>query len=174
MCGPPVLLELLDVPSASHDKPCAGFHCPGGRANSLERVGERRGPNPVHLGGKAESRANGVQVRVDEPRYHRPALQVDHARGRACQLSEIGARAKRDNLPVLYRDRFANGELIVDRQHLSVHQNGVGALGHDPGRPPKPERDEQSDHPQLRVHLGPFDYRPNPVFSSPYSVIRSC
>ena len=94
---PALLLELLLGPAAGDDQPAAGPARVARLAHAAERFLQRRGADPVHLGGEAERGADRVHVRIDQARDHRAALQVDHAGRLARQLADFRIGSDREN-----------------------------------------------------------------------------
>jgi hypothetical protein len=146
---PAVLLELLRVPSTSHDQPRAWLHRPRRILHAAERLLEGADADPVHLGREAERGANGVQVRIDETRDHGAPAQVNHARLRASQLAHLGRRTERCDASAANRHSFAHGRLRIDGEDLAVDEDRVGALC--TGQRRAGEHDEH-EHPDNGFH----------------------
>ena len=109
-----LLRELLLVPAAGHDQPAAARHRLRRLADAPERLLHRARADPVDLGREAQRRADGVEVRVDQARDDRAALDVDRPRPGACQLADGRRRPRRHDTPV------ANGERLDDRLRSST------------------------------------------------------
>jgi hypothetical protein len=125
---PSIFPELLHVPAAGDDEPRARLHRFRRVGDARERVDERRRAYPVDLGGKRLRRADGVQVRVDQARDHRAALQIDDARLWSGELAHVCRRPQRRDFAVTDRQRLADGRLRVDGHDLAVDENRVGRL----------------------------------------------
>ncbi len=126
--GPAPLGELQLVPAARHDQPRAGRHALCRRVNARHRFRQRARTDPVHFGRERQRRANRVQVRIDEPRDHGAAAEIDDARGRARELADLVAAAEREHLAVADRERFLHRRARVDGHDLAVHEHEIGRL----------------------------------------------
>ena len=126
---PAALRELQLVPAAGDDEPAAGRPALRGGADSPQRLAQRARADPVHLGAEGQRRADGVQVRVDEPRDDRAPAELDDARRRAPRGGESRPCCQ---APRILPSRIASASrteaVRVDRHDLAVEQHEVGRL----------------------------------------------
>ncbi len=123
----PTLLELSFVPPASLNPVAAprgrhlfldiaddildALHLGVGKVRDLEHVG----PAPREMAvGVEESRGRGAAREIDDPRIL------------SRELSDLGIRADGENPTVLDRNRLGHGVLLVDGDHVSIHENRIG------------------------------------------------
>ena len=106
---------------------------PGGRLAAAariraERFGQRPRADPVDLGAERQRSPHGVQMRVDEPRDDRAAVELDDARGRTREAANLRRAAYAQDLAVANRERFVQRRLRVHGDDLAVEQHEIGRL----------------------------------------------
>src|SRR5215217_738217 len=72
--GPSLLLELIGIPSTGDNEPGTGRFRVSGVSYAGERLGQRRGTDPIHFRAEARAGADRVQVRINQAWNDRSSL----------------------------------------------------------------------------------------------------
>ena len=163
-----VLGELALVPAARHHDPRAGRGPCGPRPDHPEALRERGDGLPVQFVVPGQALPDRVDVRVDEPRDDRAAVEIDHpGRGTNVRLN-LAVRANRHELPFLDRGSLRGRELAVHGDDLAAEQDEVGGWGGGPGSGPRTqgEGDRQASRgkppeEQTSPHRPPPPFQPD-------------
>ena len=121
-----VVGELLLRPAAEHHDPFAGLRLAHPLGEHLERPrprGDAVEAQFVVLGG-----AHPMGVVVDQARNDGAAGEIDHARRGALERLDLGRGPDLDDALTADGERLRDGEAVVDRDDLAVHQDEVGRL----------------------------------------------
>ncbi len=126
--GTTSFLELICRPAATDDKPRARLHGRRRLTDSIHGFGDRGHTHPVHFAAVGQAGANRMNMRIDQARNNGAALKIDHLRARPRSFPDIRCCSNRQNSAVVYRQCFADGEVAIDGQDLSIDEYGVRRL----------------------------------------------
>ena len=129
--GRAALAELARMPRSDHRDPMILRTLCGVPRQPVQRVRQAGRVVPVGFERIGLAAADGVDVRVDEARYHRAALQVQLARGRTDVRRHFAVPAHRHDALALDRQRRGARRRGIHGDDLAVaqHQVGVAAVG---------------------------------------------
>src|SRR5262249_5866590 len=129
---PALLGELLLGPTTGHDNPLVWTCCTRRRRDTLHRLRDRTGTDPVDLSRVEQGRPNGVHVGIDQARDNGAAAEIDNPGGRPRGVGVFGGWADRRDVAVAYRQRFSRRRVLVEYDDLAVDERRFGGLRGDP------------------------------------------
>src|SRR5688572_24909737 len=125
---PPLLSELVWAPTASNNEPCAWLHRSCRLTDAVQCLSNSRRADPVYFGAEGEAGPNRVKVRVNQTGDNGASFKIDNSCSRTGDFAYVRCGPGRQYPSVVNCQRFADGELCIDGENLSVDENGIGHL----------------------------------------------